>query len=103
MSIYNAFNNARTIIEDGNNSALSNQSNFYRTDTRSEGFESNDNQTAAKNSLGIVDNLIARGGGANSSVGKAIRMAYNNAQGVIPGAGPRRDSVSNVEFRAAPG
>jgi len=98
MSIFSAFNNSTSNrTGETNPGALSNQDQFFRrTDQTNNSAAREETGELVKNSIGVVDNIIARQGGANSGVGKAIRMASNSAQRIFPDAPPEVKSVPIV-------
>jgi len=98
MSIFSAFNsNSGNDAGASNSGGLANQNSFFRRTDQSDNTAGRaETGEVVKNSIGVVDNLIARQGGGNSDVGKAIRMVGNAAQLVFPGAAPVPKSLPRV-------
>jgi len=98
MSIFSAFNsNSGGDASASSSGGLANQTSFFRrTKDSDNSADRAETGEIVKNSIGIVDNIIARQGGANSDVGKAIRMVGNAAQRIFPGAAPEPKSLPRV-------
>jgi len=98
MSIFSAFNsNSGGDASASSSGGLANQSSFFRrTKDSDNSADRAETGEIVKNSIGVVDNIIARQTGANSDVGKAIRMVGNAAQRIFPGAAPESRGLSRV-------